>query len=231
MSEDGAPETAPQGAHPRRGRPARLTRDRIVGTALDIVARDGGDALSMRRVAEALGSAPMSLYRHVRDKDELLVLVLDRVVEALPRPELPADPRERLTALLAWEHDELAARPWIVDVLARGDLMSPAIRWLLEEIYAAWQACGLTLGQAATANRIAWTFILGDLSQRTEQPPASDRASYQVSVPGGADPAAYPTLAALREYWTATDRRERFAGDLATLVDALITAFAETSSA
>ncbi|GAA0482750.1 TetR/AcrR family transcriptional regulator [Streptomyces olivaceiscleroticus] len=206
----------------RRGRPARLSRDRIVAAALDIVARGGSEALSMRRVADALGCSPMSLYRHVRDKEELLVLMLDRIVDGLPRPALPDDPRARLLALLRWQHEELVARPWIAQVLRRGDVMAPSIRWLLEEIYAAWQACGLPLDRAATANRIVWNFLLGDLATRADPP--RDRPSYQVGVPAGADSETYPMLAALRPYWLAPDRRDRFADDLVTLVDALTAA-------
>ncbi|GAA2623955.1 hypothetical protein GCM10010411_70350 [Actinomadura fulvescens] len=193
-----------------------------MAAAQEIVEREGSGALSMRRVAEAVGAAPMSIYRHVRDKDELLVLVMDRVVLDLPRPELPDDPRARLLAVLTWQHDELAARPWIVDVLVKGDLMAPSILWLLEEIYSAWQACGLTLAQAAEANRIVWGFLVGDLVQRAERARPEGRAPRQVSVPAAVDPAAYPTLAALHGYWTAPGRGDSFAGDLAALVDALI---------
>ncbi|MEU4205384.1 TetR/AcrR family transcriptional regulator [Streptomyces sp. NPDC045470] len=203
----------------RRGRPPRLSRDRVIEAALDIVTREGSRALTMRRVAEALGSAPMSIYRHVRDKDELLVLLLDRIVAGLPRPALPDEPRARLLALLTWQHDELAARPWIVDVLGRGDLMAPSVLWLLEEIYTAWHACGLSLEEAATANRIVWNFLLGDLTQHADRP--ADRAPYQVSVPAEADPAQYPTVAALRSYWRSADRRDHFGDDLAVLVTAL----------
>ncbi|WP_280381973.1 TetR/AcrR family transcriptional regulator [Nocardia wallacei] len=222
MSERGTSErrTARSGAA-RRGRPARLSRERIVETALEIVAREGDRALTMRRVADALGAAPMSLYRHVGSKDELLILLLDRVVGELPRPALPDDPRERLVVLLTWQHDQLAARPWIVDVLARGDLMAPSVVWLLEAIYDAWRASGLTLDQAATANRIVWGFTLGALRQRAAPAHPSGREPYQVSVPAGVDPVDHPTLAALRGYWTAPDRRDRFAEDLALLVHAL----------
>ncbi|MFH8407093.1 TetR/AcrR family transcriptional regulator [Streptomyces sp. NPDC018019] len=205
----------------RRGRPARLSRDRIIEAALDIVTREGSPALTMRRVAEALGSAPMSIYRHVRDKDELLVLLLDRIVTGLPRPALPDEPRARLLALLTWQRDTLAARPWVVDVLGRGDLMAPSVLWLLEEIYAAWQGCGLSPEQSATANRIVWHFLLGDLAQHAASP--EGRPPYQVSVPAGADAARYPTVAALRPYWLSPKRRDHFADDLDTLVTALTT--------
>ncbi|MFD7669181.1 TetR/AcrR family transcriptional regulator [Streptomyces sp. NPDC059788] len=203
----------------RRGRPPRLSRDRVIEAALEIVTQEGSRALTMRRVAEALGSAPMSIYRHVRDKDELLILLLDRIVTGLPRPALPAEPRARLLALLTWQRDELAARPWIVDVLGRGDLMAPSVLWLLEEIYAAWRACGLSLEEAATANRIVWNFVLGDLAQHADRP--ENRSPYQVSVPAEADPAEYPTVAALRPYWLSADRRDHFADDLDRLVTSL----------
>ena len=56
----------------------------MVAAAIDIVDREGVDALTIRRVADACGLSPMGLYRHVRDKDDLL----DRVVDAVVGPGL-----------------------------------------------------------------------------------------------------------------------------------------------
>ncbi|KOV88276.1 TetR/AcrR family transcriptional regulator [Nocardia sp. NRRL S-836] len=66
-----------------------ITVDRIVGTALRLVETDGYAALTMRRVAAALGTGPASLYAHVRNKaelDDLLIGTLSRNV-ALPAPD------------------------------------------------------------------------------------------------------------------------------------------------
>src|SRR5712672_275373 len=57
-----------------------VTVDDVVAAAIDIVDREGVDALTLRRGAEACGLSPMGLSRHVRDKDELLVRVVDAVV-------------------------------------------------------------------------------------------------------------------------------------------------------
>ncbi len=61
-----------------------VTADDVVAAAIDIADREGVDALTIRRVAEACGLSPMGLYRHVRDKDDLL----DRVVDAVVGPGL-----------------------------------------------------------------------------------------------------------------------------------------------
>ena len=61
-----------------------VTVDDVVAAAIGIVDREGVDALTIRRVAEACALSPMGLYRHIRDKDDLL----DRVVDAVVGPGL-----------------------------------------------------------------------------------------------------------------------------------------------
>jgi len=76
---------SPRGAATR----TPLTRDAIVEAALRVLDRDGLDGVSMRAVAEELGTGAASLYWHVQNKDALLGLVIDRVVGEieLPPPE------------------------------------------------------------------------------------------------------------------------------------------------
>src|SRR4051812_16892421 len=75
----------------RRAEPARdkrpLTRELIVDAALVLLERDGLQGLSMRRLAQELGSGAASLYWHVGDKEELLSLLLDRIVGEAEVPE------------------------------------------------------------------------------------------------------------------------------------------------
>lgn len=75
-----------------RSRPAAqqrrtLSQDLIVDTALDLLGTGTLDTVSMRRVAQELGTGPASLYAHVRSKEELHELMLDRLLSRLPRPE------------------------------------------------------------------------------------------------------------------------------------------------
>lgn len=77
-----------------RGAPAReaLTRDQIVDAAIRLLDKEGLGALSMRRLGQELGAGATSLYWHVRNKDELLDLVVDRIIgevvaEVVMRPD------------------------------------------------------------------------------------------------------------------------------------------------
>lgn len=77
----------PAGARARAGRPrtrrsdgAALTPERIVDQALRLTEREGAQALTMRRLGDELGVDPTAVYRHFRDKDDLVLACLDRVI-------------------------------------------------------------------------------------------------------------------------------------------------------
>ena len=61
----------------------KITRDAVLAAALEIIDRDGADALSMRRLARALDRDPMILYRHAPNKAALLDDVAERVLAQL----------------------------------------------------------------------------------------------------------------------------------------------------
>ncbi|TCN42844.1 TetR family transcriptional regulator [Kribbella orskensis] len=72
-------------------RPVRepLTRDRIVDAAMELLVDQGYEAVSMRKVAQALNTGPASLYAHVANKKELDQLLVDRAAQGM---EFPAEP-------------------------------------------------------------------------------------------------------------------------------------------
>jgi AcrR family transcriptional regulator len=80
-----------------------LSRDAIVDAALRVLERDGAEGFSMRRVASELGTGAGALYWHVANKEELLLLAFDRVVDdvRLPEPD-PARWKEQLRDV-GWE--------------------------------------------------------------------------------------------------------------------------------
>ena len=73
----------------RRGRPPRATPEQIVDAAVTLVLTEPDEPLTMARVANAVGLTPMALYRHFRDRDELMDEVVGRILlernAAIPR--------------------------------------------------------------------------------------------------------------------------------------------------
>lgn len=117
------------GAQARRGPRQALSLDRIVAAAIEIADRDGFGALSMARLAQELGSAPMSLYRHVANKDELLVFMQDAAPG--PPPELPPGWRAGLAAWARALRQVYFAHPWILQVTAGRPPLEPGqLAWL-----------------------------------------------------------------------------------------------------
>lgn len=78
--------TTPGGSRERATK-ERLTVDRIVDAALEIMAADGYDAVTMRSVARRLDTGPASLYAHVANRVELDQLVVNRIAGAIPVPQ------------------------------------------------------------------------------------------------------------------------------------------------
>lgn len=82
---------------PRRA----LSREVIMEAALKVLDTEGVGALSMRRIAQELGTGAASLYAHVANRDELEALLFDRIAEEVPVPEVdPAHWRDQLKQLL-----------------------------------------------------------------------------------------------------------------------------------
>lgn len=122
LREQGLVETVQGSGTVVRGgteRVPELSRERIVRAAIEIADAEGIAALSMRRVAGALGVATMSLYRHVPGKDELTLLMVDTAAGDFPFPaRRPAGWRPCLefAARLLWTM--FRRHPWAAEVLS-----------------------------------------------------------------------------------------------------------------
>src|ERR1700750_2592912 len=108
-----------------------LDRDQIVRAAITIADTEGAQAITMRRIATALDTAAMSLYRHIFSKEDLLDLMLDTVFGEI---ELPAqssgdwrrDPRHLADSTRA----VLKRHAWIVSLLYSRPTIGPNyLRW------------------------------------------------------------------------------------------------------
>lgn len=122
-------------ANPQRGPKREMSVERIVEAAIDIADAEGLGAVSMSAVAARLGYTPMSLYRYVSAKDDLILLMQEDATGLPSEATRHGAWRERLTAL----HDEMLQgflrHPWVLEIPITGAPLTPNS--------AAWMDAGL----------------------------------------------------------------------------------------
>jgi AcrR family transcriptional regulator len=104
-----------------------LSRERVLRAAVDLADLEGIDALSMRRLAAALGVVPMALYKHVANKDELLDAMIDAIVGEIdpPQTEIGWKPAVRERILSA--RRVLLKHPWASRVMESRSTPTPRV--------------------------------------------------------------------------------------------------------
>jgi AcrR family transcriptional regulator len=110
---------APVWARPEpAARRPRFSREQIAAAALAIADADGFEAVTMRRIAAALGAGTMSLYRYIETKDDLLALLDDAILgKAIVPGTLPADWHEALALVARRSREAYLSHPWAVAAL------------------------------------------------------------------------------------------------------------------
>jgi len=221
---------------PRRGRPAVTSREQILAAARRIIESEGWRRLTVRRLASELGVGTTTLYHHVRDREDLLVQLLNEdAARTLAELELPADPRERILAAMLAAHDALAATPWAAEVLTVDGFLprlgAPARR-LAEAVVSGAVKLGCSQEQGVDLFRSAWYLTAGELLVRARSRELSQDATVRADWAREtfADPTT-PQLAEIGERWPELAERDTFRAALSALVDGMLRAFATSQDA
>lgn len=107
------------------GRPAELSRERIVAAALALLDERGAPGLTMRGLATRLGVQAASLYHHVRGLDDLVDGMQDAVNTAIDLAPLASDDRAGLEAFARSYRSAYRAHPAAADLVSRRALTAP----------------------------------------------------------------------------------------------------------
>jgi AcrR family transcriptional regulator len=161
-----APRRRRPPAAPARRAPAptgELSRQSVVRTAIALADGEGLEALSMRAVAAHLGVSPMGLYRHVRGKDELVLLMADAAYGEIGRNPAPVG---AWRAVLEWGARALwrtyRHHPWLAHVgpLAR-PLPLPNLLRYGEPVLAALSGTGLPAARVLDLHILLYSYSQG----------------------------------------------------------------------
>lgn len=134
-------DSTPKRRHgPQRG----LSIDAVVDAATTIADAEGLDAVTMRRVAQALNVVPMTLYTYVPGKAELLDLMLDTAYARMPRTDTTGQPwRQRVTAIAEENKALFELHPWAATISTSRPPLGPGQMAKYEHELSALDGLGL----------------------------------------------------------------------------------------
>ena len=159
--------------------------------------QEGADRLTMRRLAERLGTGSTTLYWHVKTKDDVLDLALDAIFGEVEIPRTDGgDWREDVTALIRGWRAALLDHPWSASLLGR-PLMGPNVLARSEFLHATLVAAGFTDPHLTAAAYGLSNYVIGSaLMQATWQNGDEEQARRAAQDHLRAHRDRYPTLAA-----------------------------------
>ena len=187
--------SSPTRAGPRaaRGRRASLSREAIAAVALELIDRDGLDALSMRRLAARVGVGTMTLYGYFRDKDELLDAVVEAAAAERPRRRRGGTWQDQVREEARTLRTGLTRHPSLVQLRLRRPIMTPGAFRGTETALQALRAAGFSLDEAAHAFRLVFIYVFGNVA--FSAPEVSDELRGEVRAAVAAlPPDEYPVM-------------------------------------
>lgn len=158
---------------------AKFTRAQLQQAALALVDGQGLAALSMRTLAESLGTGPMTLYNYVKDRDELDALVVEAVMAEVkpPRPRgggQNADWQADVRAIVEATWRTVRRHPHVIPlVLTRRTMHETTLHWA-ETLLAALAGSGRSGAELLVAFRTVSGFVMGLAQAQLAGSPAID---------------------------------------------------------
>lgn len=148
---------------------ARLSRESILDHYIELADRNGGAEISLRVLGEAMGVDPTAIYRHFRDKDELLTAVTDRLLAGVVASYEPTgDWREDLRTLALLTREVYLSHPQLARLLAHSPSSHPNNASLIEACLAALRSTRLSDADAAAAVELIENYVAGVSSLNAE---------------------------------------------------------------
>jgi AcrR family transcriptional regulator len=159
---------APDGtsAAPRR----RLSRERVLRAAIAHADAGGLEALTMRTLAEMLEVAPMALYRHVANKDDLIDAMVDAVFNEIGVPSGGGDWRTAMRRRAIVVNETLSRHPWAVGLMESRRTPGPANLRHHDAVIGRLRAAGFDVAAVAHAYSLLDSYIYGFALTNTNLP-------------------------------------------------------------
>ncbi len=162
-----------------------LSKERIVGAAIEILDAEGEAALTFRTLAARLATGAGAIYWHVANKGDLLAAATDALVAGVVTGLGDDDPREEIRTIALGVFDAIDAHPWVGTQLA-GEPWQSAMLHVFEGIGSRIQRLGVPEPTQFNATTALLNYILGLAGQHAAGArlitPDTDRATFLAGV-------------------------------------------------
>ena len=143
-----------------------VTRARILDAAFALADQEGLQAVTMRRVGKELGVEGMALYNHVRDKDDILDGIVERVLEQIPLPSADVDWKDAMRARAEGARRIFLEHTWAIGLLESRHTNSGSTRLAyFDEVLGCLRAAGFDATMAMRAFSTLDSFVYGAILQ------------------------------------------------------------------
>ena len=139
----------------------RLTRERVLAAAMIRADAGGLETLTMRTLADLLGVAPMALYRHVANKDDLIDGMVDVVFSEIGVPPGGGDWKLSMRKRAVAVRDALTRHPWAVGLMEARRTPGPANLRHHDAVLGRLRAAGFDVAMTAHAYSLLDSYIYG----------------------------------------------------------------------
>ena len=173
------------------GQHAALSRELVLGKAVELADRHGVAALSMRKLAQELGVEAMSLYHHVANKEAILDGMIDLVFAEIELPVGGRDWRTELEGRTRSAREALRRHPWAIGLMDSRTAPGPASLRHHDAVLGCLRRAGFSLTGAAHAFSVLDSYLYGFVLQETSMPFESSG--------GGMDEVADAVMQAMKE--------------------------------
>ena len=173
-----------------------LTRDRVLEGAVALADEIGIEALTIRRLAEVLGTKPMTIYYHVPSKDEIVDGMVEVVFSEIDKPPVDQDWRSAIRRRCVSARAVIGRHPWAAPLMESRTSPGPENLGHHEAVLACLRRGGLSWQMTAHAYAVLDAFVYGFAFQEATLPRQVEGEFVEVArdIAAAFDPDAFPHM-------------------------------------
>ena len=198
-----------------------LNRQRIIEAAVEFADANGLETLSMRKLGAELGVEAMSLYNHVRNKEDIHVGMIDYVFGSIPLPADDLEWQQALRSLATALMDTFTSHTWAISLKSTNNHMGVGMLIFMERLIKILHDAGFNDEDTHHALQMLGSHAFGYAFQQATAPDSVDDERENLHTMLGEVGDRFPHVTQMAPYLVACDFNTEYAFGLDIIIDGL----------